>query len=421
MPTSQLTQDLWLASLYGAVLCIGMSVLFAMFLRIARVPGGPPAAAIAGGLVAGLLLGPAVLHKADPDLGQRLFIAAAPEQEALDQLQVEQQAELTALRTVAATPETFEATRRQHAQASTPIWAALREAQAAARARTASFLLPLLGLAILLGTWTSMPRQGARSDTDGSALAVALFVVAFAALPTALVLRWIVDAPFGQAFAVGASVGAGSLFAGLPVRPRTHSARDPHIRLTTLLAAVFAAGILAWVVPAPAMRWLILPIGAATAGFMLGLVAPAQRAGRRISRRFVLGILLPPLAAFVGLQLDPELLLANWRPILVVVLALLTAGDGHFIGAWLSTQAFGVDRQRVHPHRHAVELVCAGTGLTQICFAFVLCASTTIQPHQAAGAAAIGLLLANGLLIELLANTHRRWARKLDDLIRSNP
>ncbi len=419
MTTSQLTQDLWLWSLYGAVLCVGTSVLFAMVLRIARIPGGPPAAAIAGGLVAGILLGPAVLQQVDPDLGQRLFAGAMAEQESFDKLQVQQRAELTALQSVDATPEVFETTLKEHAEAITPVLLTLREAQAAARARMAMFLLPLLGLAVLLGAWTTIPRHQARSDTDGSALAVALFMVAFAALPVALILRWIFKMPFEEALAVGAAVGAGSMFAGLPVRPRPRNARDLHIRLTTLLATVFAAGILAWAIPTPATRWLILPIAAAVAGFMLGLLAPAGKQGRRISRGLVLCVLLPPLAAFVTLQLDPALVLGNWRPIVIIVLGFLTAGDGHFIGAWLSVQAFGVDHQREYPHRHAVELVGAGTGLTQICFAFILCASTTIQPHQAAGAAVIGLLLASGFVIELMANAHRQWASKLDEMVQS--
>ena len=421
MPTSQLTQDLWLWSLYGAVLCVGTSVLFASVLRIARIPGGPPAAAIAGGLVAGILLGPAVLQQVDPDLGQRLFAGAMAEQESFDKLQVQQRAELTALQSVDATPEVIETTLKGHAEAITPVLLTLREAQAAARARLATFLLPLLGLAILLGAWTTIPRHKARSMTDGSALAVALFMVAFAALPVALILRWIFKMPFEEALAVGAAVGAGSMFAGLPVRPQTRSAGDPHIRLTTLLAAVFATGLLAWALPMPATRWLILPVGAAVVGFMLGLVAPARRVGRRISRGLVLGVLLPPLATFVALQLDPALVLGNWRPIVVILLGFFTAGDGHFIGAWLSVQAFGVDHQRKYPHRHAVELVGAGTGLTQICFAFILCASTTIQPHHTTGAAVIGLLLASGFVIELMTNAHRRWARKLDEIAKSHP
>lgn len=386
----------------------------ASMLRWARIPGGAPAAAIVGGLIAGLLIGPGVAGRVAPTLHERVLVGGARERLAIESLQGRHAAERTALSATGVTPAALEdLVEQQHEELR-----AVRETHESAIERHRALadwgVIVLLSIALAMAAWSArrFARPHATWASDSGVVAAAFLAVAVAGVTTAVVMGWMFDAPAKQGLAVGGAVAAGSAFAGLPMRWIPAMGRIRAVRGFGVLGMVIAAGFVALAVRDEKLAWLIVPAMA----FGVGTIAAAAKQASGRSRRRVFNcamfLVLPTAAAYATYRLDLSLL-TGWQPVLLVVFAALTAGDGHFIGAWLGIQIFAPDDQRMVSHALCVEFATSGVGLTQVCFAVVLIAADVISPETRLGAAALALILSNAAMIELTSGLSRWGARRL--------
>src|SRR5690606_14788385 len=141
-----------LPAMIGACALVSAAALCALLLRWARIPGGAPAAAIAGGILAGVLLGPSVAWRAAPDWSQRYLRGGVEAQRALVTHRQQMQRELAAMEAGSALPSAREeralVLRSQH-EALEQRAAATRRAELDARIWQA--LLLLSGALALVG------------------------------------------------------------------------------------------------------------------------------------------------------------------------------------------------------------------------------------------------------------------------------
>ncbi len=399
-----MSADAWITLLLRLVLFIGCAGLLALLLRRCGFPGGRPAAAVAGGILAGILLGPGVARSVAPEAYDTLYIGARQERKALQELDLEhvraRAAQAASGVSIEALPDLVERQADQRA----PLLRAVDQARQRTRVQTAMGMVALVSLALCLAAWAA---PAAPTGVPRSAVAeagVALAVVLFAAVPTALLLVWVLDWSVARAIAVGAVVAAGSLFAATPLRWMGSTGRDALTRRVGLFAAIAAAAVLAWSIPSARIAFLLVPAAAVGIGTALNLAHRPTRRLRRAARTVCLWICLPAAAAYLTREVDGTALIASWRPITLVVVATLTAGAGHFIGCYLGLQTFAPDAARQRAASHSVEFIAAGVGLTQLCLGVVLFAALP----QAADTIALAIILANALGIELQASLNRR-------------
>lgn len=399
-----MSADAWITLLLRLVLFIGCAGLLALLLRRCGFPGGRPAAAVAGGILAGILLGPGVARGVAPEAYDALFIGAQQERKSLQQLDLDHARARAAQAATGTSPEALSDLVERQSEQRAPLLRALDRARERTRVQTAMGMVALVSLAVCLAAWAApaAPTRVPRSAVAETGVAVA--VVLFAAVPTALLLVWVLDRSVARAIAVGAVVAAGSLFAATPLRWMGSAGRDALTRRVGLFAAVAAAAVLAWSIPSARIAFLLVPAAAVGIGTALNLARRPTRRLRRGARAVCLWICLPAASAYLTREVDPSALIASWRPITLVVVATLTAGAGHFIGCYLGLQTFAPDAARQRATSHSVEFIAAGVGLTQLCLGVVLFAALP----QAADAIALAIILANALAIEVQASLNRR-------------
>lgn len=410
MPSDPLT----LALLRFGILAV-VAAAFALLLRCAGLPGGRPAAAIAGGIVAGLLLGPGVLGQIAPEPHEQVFRGAVEERRSLEEAQQEQSAAIAAAREAELGEEEVAQILREHREALLPLQRDLDQARHEHREPVGMIVAITLAGALFLAGWgRRRPRAGIREGDAGTpfdevapSIAAGLAALLFAALPTALLLIWLAQAPRDVALAAGAAVASGTAFAGLIVRRIAPEGRSRSGQLAMLSLLIGAAALL-WIVSDGETRLVLtVPAVAMAFGLVLSTRLPAPASTRRIARGAALWLVVPTLAALAASSVEPMVLVSDWRPVLFLLLTILLAADGHFIGAWLAWLTFGTDAQRRAAARTYLESHADGVGMTQVCFAAVLVCGGLIDPHTLLGAMVVGGVLLNALVPDLLLTINR--------------
>lgn len=397
-------------------LLIGLSTTFALLLRGTRLPGGRPAAAIIGGSLAGFLLGSAVAARAWPSWHERVALGGRVERLELDWLLARHQADLTALRasgvTEVAATELAAEHRSELAAAEARLAAALASHQ---RSRDFS-LAAMLAVALACAAWASARHPRRPTASSGSAellaaVAAGIMATLLAALPVAVLLRWLTDLSVPAAISCGGAFAAGSLFAGMPMRWAPRLARTVELRVLALSASFAATVLLAWGLPPAAAAWILVPGAGMLGGAAFGRLFPPGAASRRAARAVVVVVVVPAVAAYAAQHVDWLVVWRDWRIALLLGLGVAVAGDGQFIGAWLGLQTFAPDRTRAHASALAMELVASGIGLTLAAMALLLLAAGVIDPAAREGQAVLALLLISAAATELTAPSGRRALR----------
>src|SRR4051812_16613534 len=147
---------------------LGLSVLLTLGLRAVRLPGGRPAAAVLGGILAGLVLGPGVLGQLAPDWYEQTFVGGATERRALEELAAERRA-LVASDVSAEAVREFD---RDHNHERQRLDLARRKAMAAFRQPLDVAGVTMLSVAMFAGGWVSPRRRRADSLDCGQFTAV---------------------------------------------------------------------------------------------------------------------------------------------------------------------------------------------------------------------------------------------------------
>jgi hypothetical protein len=446
-------EDVWIALLLRTCVFIGCAGPLALVLHRSRLPGGRPAAVVAGGILAGILLGPGVAGAVVPAASSVLFLGGEAERKALQELDLEQEGARTALGAVGASPEAMGALIADQEAVRGPVLERLNVAREWTRVMTGSVMVGLVSVAVGLGAWVgvggrdgggdgggdgrqddsrTLTSSGLRSTfplpggeegegkraVPGSAgsvvgdVAVAAGVVMLALVPTGLLLQWLFEMRTRDVVAIGAVVAAGSLFGALPLRwmPRlARAGRDAGrgagmMQRVGMFGAFGAAGALAWSIEPSRLGFVLVPAVAIGVGSSVNHVRRPGVRARRWARRVVLWVCLPACAAYLARAVDTEALMVSWRPLTLVAIAAATAGAGHFVGFYLAIQTFGSDEARSRGAAHAIEFLASGVGLTQVCFAVVMFAALP----EAGSAAVLAMLLVNALAIEIQAPLNRR-------------
>lgn len=415
-------------AIVGACVLLGAGAAAALIFRWAHMPGGAPAAAIAGGILAGVLLGPSVAWQAAPQWSLHYLQGGAEAQQAITAHRRQMQREVAALQAAGAAEDAIDA-RVAELQAQHDIL--LRRLESARRAALDAriwLLLVILSMVLALVGWSRARRSGlarlmrpagAAADQAAGPPRMSLPGAAMSIIPALLaaaILRWGAAGPGASlaapaALAVGGAFGAGAILGPLQIRGRRLGPAADRLGMVCLV--VSAAIIVAPALREPAARpWaLLLPIGALLLGWVAGWIALPSRRIRALAREGLLIVAAPGAVALAAGQVDLGALTAGWRPTLSLVALALLAGAGQTVGAWLGMLAIG---WRARPMRIALEALCGGLGVAQAVGGLVLLAVGALEPWTPAASVALGALLLSGLVVELSAPATLRLWRGLE-------
>jgi hypothetical protein len=395
----------------GLALLIGIPALLACILRLGRSPGGPCAAAVLGGILGGILLGPAGLGSAAPHWHERLMRGGAPQRAALDAETDRSEQALRTLRATGVTPAALIEFESAREAALGPLREAHARAVGAHRAVLGSGFIALAA-AGALGTGfvgARAPGRGGGRETWARAAGAGLLAAAFAALPTAVLLRWALSMDVRSALVIGAAVAGGSVLAAAGVRARPAAGRAPIVTYTGLASFFLSAAIIGALMGGLSASAVAAMAAGGVAGFALGRDARPDRRVRRLVRVGVLGACLPALTAFAAASFDPRAISGAWVGALVLLFGAASAGDGHLLGAFLGFGWLGRDADRARAGRLAVETGMGGLGAGQAGLGAVIALGAA--PLSPAWATGMGLILVNAATVELTAGLSRRLLR----------
>ncbi|MBL0928046.1 MAG: hypothetical protein IBJ11_10415, partial [Phycisphaerales bacterium] len=368
-------------------LLVAPATVLTLLLRAARFPGGTAAAALAGGVVAGVLVGPGVLGRAAPALHQQVFEGGAAQRDAVEAVRRRQAVERAALGAAALDAPARDLRDREHAAELRPLEDALADARRRHRDGLNLLLSGLAALQTALAAALMLPVR-ARVWRGGAAIlaepggwisplvgpAAAVFSGAGAAIVGALAL----GLPAREALALGAVFAATGIGTLAGVRVRMAAA-------TGMLTAGPAAVLLSW-----SAAW-VYPLFGLFAGLLipLGLEGRALRTTRRALRTALLLAILPAAACAVvsGFDVPSALGLSGGGPgarafWVGLALAVLWIGEGLGLAAalaWLSAGRAGAWTLSVR--------LCEAVPGTIVGMLLVLSAAGVVGPALAAGVA----------------------------------
>ncbi len=306
-------------------LVVGVPAGLAALLRVAGAPGGRFAPAIAGGILAGLLLGASIGGRVVPDFHEAVFVGAATERAALDSARSGAEARRQAILATGVSPAALEEVAFDDLQVIAPLQ---READAAQRAhdtmvfRWTAILAALLGM----GAFATVRAAAAEGVRRASTFAAGVSAPIGAFVGTWLCASVVLPIDRTQAMWVSvalAMTALGPLRATLPAHTR--------VALALGLGGAVASAVGAVVVGGVAI------VGAL--GIALGAPAP-KRASAFVARN----IALPALACAAMLGADWHVLKGSGDFWITLVLVLVISGDLRWLGARLALTLGGAGR-----------------------------------------------------------------------------
>ncbi len=395
-----------------AALAALVAVPSALLMRIARPPGGQPAAGLLGGALAGLLLSLA-LGAAAPEIHEKLFVGARAERQALEQAERQNAIDITAMINAGVTPIAIEEhrriTREQESDLELQWRIALRSHSRLTLAAAGIFFALLALSAPLRSAGRGAPRT--REPADRAILAGLLTFIVAGAL-TALLARWLLDSHTLQAAAFATSLAAGPLCISLRARLVGAPARARNLDLSGAALYTFAAAALCIIV-AVADRDLLASViftaALGAAGWIALLTGWRPRAP--IIRRTLIGLTSALFApAIVALALAPMDLPTVLRSLDFAIAAVIATilSDGRWIGAWLAWWTIGPDAVRNQASRRAAAISASNIGVIQIIAALALHRAGAMSDPILAG------VIVGAIVIELTSNLRTRLSRSLD-------
>ncbi len=390
-------------------LLLALPVVCALLLRWCRCHGW----AVLGGTVAGILLGPAIFGRIDPNDYERLFIGGIQQRESLDHLKRRHGADIAAARAALIDDESLLEMRKRHESEIQLAVADLETARWREQAplRTCTSIVIAL---VLLGAGLLRIRERDQRQGWIAPLSIGLWS---SLLPGALayvaMTRFFHHEPAAGAMAA-AAVAIGPWVLKSVDRDAADQAEfgGAHLiqragRIASIIA-IIAAGIamymqrdlegLLWTAPL-----LALP---------LGWLAPRPKNVKHI-RAVLECVFVPSLAAFASVRIELFHHFAFWPLIVFVILS----GDLRWIGAFIGAKLPG-GRKCLRTMR--LVLGSSACGPTQLAIV-ALAAHLWALPHEIIFALVIGAVLAEVTtparrsMAERIAETEEQIARVDED------
>lgn len=377
------------------LLAAAAAAALAWLLRGAGIPGGRPAAALVGGLLAGILLGPAVLAHVAPDAFERLYRGGAPERLALRQLHARHRADLAAASVGGPAPGALAEVFARHNSERAPLEHALNQAVAAHRRRLTAAGAGLLAIALFLAAWASRPP---RFEPRAAVLA-SLALAGEAALIGGIAWYFLSAAPW-VALAIALPGAAGSVFAGLPLRWVPARGRTAPALAAGAATYLLSMTLLLAIAPPEGRAVAAVLILAPVLGWTLRRAAPALRPGRRLARAALLWVALPTAVAVAALHIEWGILGHDARILVAVPLLMLLSGNGAFAGLAAAWRATSPPLTNPAPVETVLDWVAGGYSPTQACATLAILAAGAADPATPLGSAAVAALLLSAALGE---------------------
>jgi len=382
----------------------------AWLLRRAGFPGGATSAAIAGGLMVGIVLGPSIFGRVQPILFNTVILGAAEESQELRLIQRENGAELVVAEYARWGHTQLQELRARHERELTAPRATLAAATRSHQAPLRAIVLVLVAIILL-----AMGSQSVRTETRaGFWLSAVNIGLASAALPGAI--AFLIAVKLWNTSMVSAAVIAAALAIGpAALRPEERIDADAAelggaamlqaaARLATLIA-MLALGVALFAQGQRVPWWGLTPMLALPAAWLI-----AALVGPRLYQivPLVRNMAVPVIAAITVLNLD----LFHDAMLWPMVVILLFSDDGRGLGSMLGAMLPG-GRRSLRGLRLALGTVAAGS--TQLAVTVVGAQAGLIPPW-----ATLPLLL-GVLLIEATSGLRRRLSSKIGQLERTLP
>lgn len=403
-------------------LLVILPIVCALLLRWVRCPGW----AVVGGAVAGILLGPSIFGRIAPEVFEEAFVGGGQQRRTLESLRRRQGADVLASDVAGLEEPSLEAMLQRHRAERAPLEEALEEARWDHQ-RPMRIAVSVVVALTLLGGGSRGVREGDRRQGFIAPLSIGAWS---SLLPGALAyfaMTWLWRHPSAPSLLAAAAVAIGPWVLTAADRESADEAEfgGAHMiqtagRIASLLAIIAAVFALVIARGAPGLLWslplLALPLGwlplekppppEKGSGVVFASEAgeAAQFGASRIRGAFPGAaleiVLVPVLAACVGMRIDIYAHFALWP----IVVFLLLSGDGRWLGALMGAMLPG-GRMGMRTMRLVMGSMACGP--TQLAVA-ALAAHTWAAPE----AIPYGLLL-GAIYIEMSTPLRRIMARRL--------
>lgn len=381
----------------GLVLTAATGAALAWLLRGAGIAGGRPAAAIVGGILAGTLLGPAVLGHVAPEFHLRVFRGGEAEREELRRTLARHSADFAASTATGSPPGTLVEVFARHSAERAPLERDLSVAMERRRAALTGAAAAALALGLLLAAWASRPLSVSPASVVMGVAAVAAEVAVIGA-----VAHLLLGAPVGLAVAAGAAGAGGSALAGFPLRWVPENGRSALARGVGAVMYILAMVV----VLAPARdegRAIAAALLAAPMlGWSLRLVTGGAFGLRGAVRWWMLWVALPTAAAMVAVHIEWELVGESLWAKVAVPVVLLLSGNAAFAGLWGAGRPISlVAWQRPVTAEALLDWQPAGFAATQVCLVLAVLGAGVADPLTPIGSGVLAGLLLSAAIGEM--------------------
>jgi len=425
------------ANLIAIVLLLAAAIAAAGLLRWARAPG----AAVIGGAIAGILLGPTIFGRVMPTTYEELFIGGASQREQLEQAARGHHAELLAAQEAGTDQAAVEQMQHDHETELRTHQRTLEEARWSHQRPMRYVVFAIVGATLLIGGLRRIaPGNAPRSW--GSAVSIGLWSATLPGALTLLAMRWWWEHDLAESALVAAAVAIGPWALTDVDRRAADEAEHGGAwmmqtagRMATIVAILVAGGAMWLAGGVQHLLWasvlLMLPLGWAIARLTAagGVRSPSARGhetgehSRELEPRGATSdvsgqardhadrgrgyliaehALLPALAACAAVRIELLEHFAFW-PVLVLI---LISGDGRWLGAVTGALLLG-SRSTLRTMRLVLgSMACGPTQLAVL----ALAVHTWTVPDELPLA-----LLVGAAVIEATATARRKISRELAD------
>ena len=383
-------KELVINSTMQHTLLLFIPLIFAAVLRVGRVRGS----SIIGGVLAGIVLGPAVFGSIAPNLWESMFQGGQQSHQNVEQIERRQQADLLSVASSGvdiAVLEQLRAEQQHELEQATAEW---KTAQWKDQRTLRNYVLVLVIVVLLSG---SLRRSVLGKSTTATSLSVGAWasIVPGGIIATASLYLW--GTSVAESLAIGACLAAGPWTLTRWEQRAADGSEDGGAALmlrcgrVAWVVAGAAAIFSAWTVQqAMALVWL-LPL------LLLPLCWSIPRKQLAWLTWFTDKVAIPSIVATTLVLIHPIEAFSFW-PVLVV---LLISGDGRWLGGMFGLTILG-GRSSISTMQLTMPLVDAG--VSQLCMASLLFGVGVLHPELAL-AAIIGVVF-----LELSAPMRRKFA-----------
>jgi hypothetical protein len=349
-----------------AALCL-TGALFSWIFRAARIPGGSPSAAIAGGMVAGILLGASVLGSMNSRMYSSWFVGGIEESVALGEMLRDMMHEAAALKesgvSDAALEELdFEDGKKLNIASQTILDAQYDHLEQLSV--IAIILLTLVGITSVISSKSTRSHPAHKSQP--------YFVVAiasiFSGISTSVLLHYLTEFQWRSVILVGCCAAVSLIF--IDTRgPRTFTRCYDKFVLGLPSIVLVSAACIAVALQLEIFTTLYIVPFALFVGFILLPLPHASHSFNRIARVLLWSFLIPTLSALSVLHAPIALLVQSSQFWISAVVIIVLSHDCRWLGAWIALRLTCDSTQKHTLWQRSGAYLDSGVGISQAALA----------------------------------------------------